>query len=161
MIPARSWPLSRRTWLGISLLLFRPAVLFAQPSSPVPLKGANTVLLYTQDRPVEALRTIQHLLALHGFTIKPVDSGRALLAQHELPQQRPITSFQVLVSAMPDSAALVLGPAMTKLLLFGFGSRVYMANRGRSTGPSKEAFRQVEAVAKAYPGARLEYQINQ
>ena len=119
------------------------------------------MLLYTQDRPIETLRTIQHLLALHGFTIQPVDSGRVLLAQHKLPHQRPVTSFQVLVSAIPDSAALAPRPVTTKLLIFGFGSRVYMTNRGRSTGPSKEAFRQVEAVAKAYPGARLEYQINQ
>jgi hypothetical protein len=161
MIPARSWPLLRRTLLGANLLLFSLTTLAAQLSGPTPGKGANSIVLYTQDRPTEALRTIQHLLVLHGFTIQPVDSGRALLAQHELPNQRPVTSFQILVGTMPASAALVPGLATTKLLLFGFESRIYMANRGRSTGPHKEAFRQVEAVAKAYPAARLEYQINQ
>lgn len=143
------------------MLLCGPVALPAQLSGSTPFKGANTIVLYTQDRPVEALRTMQHLLALHGFTIQPVASGQALLAQHELPYQHPIVSFQVLVGTMPDSAALSPGPATTKLLLFGFESRIYMENRGRSTGPRKEAFRQVEAVAKAYPGARLEYQISQ
>lgn len=161
MVFTRSGRLLRTTWLGLSLLLFRPAALVAQLSGPTPFKGANTIVLYTQDRPTEALRTIQHLLVLHGFTIQPVDSGRALLAQHALPHQRPVTSFQVLVGTIPASAALISGPATTKLLLFGFESRISMQNRGRSTGPSKEAFRQVEAVANAYPGARLEYQRNQ
>jgi hypothetical protein len=36
-----------------------------------------------------------------------------------------------------------------------------MQNRGWSTGPRKEAFRQVETVAKDYPDARLEHQKNQ
>jgi hypothetical protein len=143
------------------LLLLEPAVLPAQLSGPTPVKGANTIVLYTQDRPTEALRTLQQLLVLHGFTTQPVDSGRALLAQHALPHQRPVTCFQVLVGTMPATAALLPGPARTKLLLFSFESRIYMQNSGQSAGPRKEAFRQVEAVARAYPGGRLEYQRSQ
>jgi hypothetical protein len=143
------------------LLLVGPAALAAPPSGPIPFKGANTIVLLTPDCPAEALRTIQHLLVLQGFTSQPVDSGRALLAQHALPYQHHVTFFQVLVGTLPGAASLVAGPATTKLLLFGFESRIYMQNRGRSTGPRKAAFRQVEAVAKAYPGARLEYERNQ
>jgi hypothetical protein len=161
MISAYSWRLLRTTWLGACLLLLGPAALPAQLSGPTPVKGANTIVLYTQDRPTEALRTLQQLLVLHGFTTQPVDSGRALLAQHALPHQHPVASFQVLAGTMPAAAALPAGPATTKLFLFGFESRIYMQNSGRSAGPRKEAFRQVEAVARAYPGARLEYQRNQ
>jgi hypothetical protein len=160
MLSTRSGRLLRNTWLGASFLLFGPAALATHLSDSTPFKGANTIVLSTQDRPTQALRTLQHLLVLHGFTIQPIDSGRALLAQHALPHQRPVTSFQILVGTLPN-AAVVAGPATTKLLLFGFESRISMQNRGRATGPCKEAFRQVETVAKAYPGARLEYQRNQ
>jgi hypothetical protein len=109
---------------------------------------------------------LHSLLLEQGFTVQPVDST-ALRADHVVHTARERAGFRVLAvplsppvgpaSALPrrDTTQLVLVVQQAPFRVS------YRHRRGQQRRLGMQAFRLLEAAAKAYPGARLQYRLGQ
>ena len=143
----------------------------AQQDDPTPRESAtvfqqaNQVVIYTKDSLSVARRNIAAALQANGFV---VDTVLATLVQTQI-TALPRTFGAARPAHSEASAYLRIRGAETCIILEGFclADADFIPHRvvkmkdsvyqGAQHGCQKAAFRQLEAVAHAYPGGRLSY----
>ncbi|OGX86713.1 hypothetical protein [Hymenobacter glacialis] len=122
-----------------------------------PTSRANVILVTTTAQPEVVVAALSEYLKFNGFAVDTLDAARGLVTTHALEEGQTLAE-QTKIRAVRGAN----GWRLTGLYLMGgplnSGFTAFSAMfLGLDGAPSKVAFRQVEAAARAIPGGSLRY----
>ncbi|GAA4347705.1 hypothetical protein GCM10023185_02950 [Hymenobacter saemangeumensis] len=122
------------------------------PPAVAPFYKANVLLVNTSDSARAALRTIAGILQERGFAIEKIDYDLSSI----------ITKPRAYTKSGSHSMHILAITCKTGLRLTGqwrgtFGTFAVEERAAITNNASKQAFAEIEAVGKAYPGGALRY----
>jgi hypothetical protein len=123
------------------------------PVGEKPFKGANTILVYTNDSARVAIKRVAQKMQEKGFVIERLDYD--LLSVSTKPKVRQsLMAYQVSASAIWLDGVLILRGQWHAVLL-GNSTDEPAAYTDPS---SRAALAELHAIAEAYPGGQIKYE---
>jgi hypothetical protein len=155
--------LRRGTLVSVQLLCLVAAPALLSGQEPKPPKGANAIVISTDAAPDAAYAGLAHVLVVRGYGLQTSDATLHVLTTTSR-QVDGAGAVQVTAITTADSAGSVIElrgvwrwSAATSVLGSADDATWPIEYGGAGSSPKRKAWNELDAIARAFPGGRIEY----